>query len=306
MAASKKASELKDHYADVNGVRLHYVSAGEGPLIIFLHGFPEFWYGWNKQLAVFGEDHLAVAPDMRGYNLSSKPVEVDRYQMKYLIEDLRALAVHLGHKKFTLVAHDWGGAVAWVFAIAHPECLDKLVIVNAPHPGIFGRLLSEDPKQQQASRYMLMFRSPQAEATLSSNNYAFLVEVVLGTGLKSGVFNEDDKKAYIEAWSQPGALTGGLNYYRAAQLGPPQPANQSPAGAAVSGNFAVDPASFTVRVPTLVIWGEKDTALLTGNLDGLDQFVPKLTIKRIPEGTHWVIHERPDEVNGYIREFIRK
>ena len=303
---AKKAPELKDHYADVNGVRLHYVSAGKGPLIIFLHGFPEFWYEWKSQLAVFGEGHLAVAPDMRGYNLSAKPAEVDQYQMKYLIEDVRALAVHLGHKKFTLVAHDWGGAVAWAFASAHPECLEKLVIVNAPHPGLFARLLREDPKQQQASQYMLMFRSPQAEATLSANNYAVLVNIVLGAGLKNGVFTEDDKKAYIQAWSQPGALTGGLNYYRAAQVGPPQPASEGSAGAASSGNFGVDPAKLTVSVPTLVIWGEKDTALLTGNLDGLDQFVPKLSIKRIPEGTHWVIHEKPDEVNGYIREFIRK
>jgi pimeloyl-ACP methyl ester carboxylesterase len=305
MAASKKTSVLKHHYAEVNGVRLHYVSAGRGPLIVFLHGFPEFWYEWKNQLAVFGEDHLAVAPDMRGYNLSGKPAEVDRYQMKYLVEDVRALAVHLGHKKFTLVAHDWGGAVAWAFAIAHPECLEKLVIVNAPHPGIFGRLLREDPQQQQASRYMLLFRSPQAEATLSANRYAFLVGIVLGAGLKSGVFNEDDKNAYIAAWSQPGALTGGLNYYRAAQIGPP-PTNEASAGAATRGNFAVDRENLTVRVPTLVIWGEKDTALLPENLDGLDRFVPQLSLKRIPEGTHWVIHEKPDEVNKYIREFIQK
>jgi epoxide hydrolase 4 len=305
MAEPKKAPELKDHYAEVNGVQLHYVSAGKGPLIIFLHGFPEFWYEWKNQLAVFGQDHLAVAPDMRGYNLSAKPTEVDQYQVKYLIEDVRALAAHLGHKKFTLVAHDWGGAVAWALASAHPESIEKLVIVNAPHPGVFARLLAEDPKQQQASQYMLMFRSPQAEAALSANHYALLVNIVLGAGLQNGVFNEEDKKAYIEAWSQPGALTGGLNYYRAAQIGPP-PASEGSAKTASSGNFGVDPARLTVNVPTLVIWGEKDTALLTSNLDGLDQFVPQLTIKRIPDGTHWVIHEKPDEVNGYIREFIRK
>ena len=134
----------------------------------FLHGFPEFCYEWKNQLAAFGQDHLAVAPDMRGYNLSTKPAQVDQYQVNYLIEDVRALAVHLGHKKFTLVAHDWGGAVAWAFANAHPECLEKLVIVNAPHPAVFARLLGEDPKQQQASQYMLLFRSPQAEATLAA------------------------------------------------------------------------------------------------------------------------------------------
>jgi len=303
LAEPKKLPKLEDHYAEVNGVRLHYVSAGKGPLIVFLHGFPEFWYEWKNQLAEFGKDHLAVAPDMRGYNLSAKPADVDQYQVKYLIEDVRALATHLGYKKFTLVAHDWGGAVAWVLAGTHPECLDKLVIVNAPHPGVFARLLKDDPQQQQASQYMLMFRSPQAESALSANEYALLVNIVLGAGLKNGVFSEDDKKAYIEAWSQPGALTGGLNYYRAAQVGPP-PAGQAAASAA-SGNLGVDASNLTIRVPTLVIWGEKDTALLTQNLDGLDQFVPQLIVKRIPEGTHWVIHEKPDEVNGYIREFLR-
>jgi len=300
MAAAKKPPELKDHYAVVNGVKLHYVSAGKGRLIVFLHGFPEFWYEWKNQLLEFGKNHLAVAPDMRGYNLSDKAAGVDSYQMKYLVEDVRGLALHLGYKKFTLVAHDWGGAVAWALAIAHPECLDKLVIVNAPHPAVFVRLLRDDPGQQKASQYMLMFRSPQSETILSRDNYAALVDAVLGSGLKNGVFNEDDKKAYIAAWSQAGALTGGLNYYRAARVGPPQP------GAESTGNFAVDPTKLMVRVPTLVIWGEKDTALLTANLDGLEQFVPELTIKRIPEGTHWVIHEKPDEVNGYIHEFLGK
>jgi pimeloyl-ACP methyl ester carboxylesterase len=293
-----KAAMLEHKYADVNGVRLHYATTGKGKLIMFVHGFPEFWYEWKNQLAEFGRDHQAVAPDMRGYNLSSKPAEVDQYQVKYLVEDLRALAEKLGHKKFILVAHDWGGAVAWAFAIAHPEYLEKLVIINAPHPGVFQRELRENPAQQRASGYMLMFRSPQAEQTLSANNYAMLVQVVLGEGLKNGVFTEEDKKAYIEAWSRPGALTGGLNYYRAARVGPPAEGEKEPA------NFAGAMPSLEVKVPTLVIWGEKDTALLTGNLEGLDKYVPNLTIKRIPDGTHWVIHEKPALVNGYIREFI--
>lgn len=300
--AQAKTPMLKDKYAEINGVRLHYVTAGKGPLIIFLHGFPEFWYEWKHQLADFGKDHLAVAPDMRGYNLSAKPAELDQYQMKYLVEDVRALADHLGQKKFILVGHDWGGAVAWSFAIAHPEYVQKLVIVNAPHPGVFMRELRENPAQQKASQYMLMFRGDKAEEMLSANNYAGLVNAVLAPGLKTGAFTEDDKKAYVEAWSQPGALTGGLNYYRASRVGPPPPG----AAEGASGNFALDPAQLTVKVPTLVIWGEKDTALLTGNLEGLDQFVPDLTIKRIPEGTHWVIHEKPDDVDTYIRDFIGK
>ncbi len=298
-AASRPTAKprWKHQYADVNGVRLHYVTEGKGPLIVFLHGFPEFWYEWKNQLPEFAKDHRVVAPDMRGYNLSAKPTDVDAYQMKNLVEDVRALAGHLGYKKFVLVGHDWGGGVAWSFAIAHPEYLEKLVIVNCPHPAILARELANNPAQQKASQYMLLFRGPQAEQTLSANNYAALVDIVLGDGLKSGVFTEADKQAYIEAWSQPGALTGGLNYYRAANLGPPAPgAHAAP---------VADAGPMLVKVPTLVIWGEKDTALLTGNLDGMDQFVPNLTIKRIPDGSHWVIHEKPALVNSYIREFIQ-
>ncbi|MDP8981432.1 MAG: alpha/beta hydrolase [Acidobacteriota bacterium] len=285
---------LEHHYAEVNGVRLHYVRSGSGPLILFLHGFPEFWYAWKNQLAEFGKDHLAVAPDMRGYNLSSKPEGLDQYQMGILVEDIRALAEHLGSKKFVLVAHDWGGAVAWAFAMTHPECLEKLIIVNAPHAGVFARELRDNPAQRKASEYMLFFRGDQAEAHLSANNCSALVKAVMG----GGAFTNEDKQAYIKAWSQPGALTGGLNYYRAMKAGPPAP------GESTENRMAIDPARLMVKVPTLVIWGEKDTALLPGNLDGLDQFVPDLTIRRIPEGTHWVVHEKPDEVNRHIRAFL--
>ena len=291
---------MSEHgYADVNGVRLHYVTAGRGKLVMFLHGFPEFWYAWKDQLAEFGRDHQAVAPDVRGYNLSSKPADVDAYAMKHLVEDVRALAEHLGHRRLILVGHDWGGAVAWAFAIRHAAWLEKLVIINAPHPAVFARELRENPAQQKASEYMLVFRSEKAEQILSADGFAVLVQIVLGEGLANGYFAEDDRKAYVEAWSQPGALTGGLNYYRAARVGPP-----SRDGAPASGTLGVGAASTTVNVPTLVIWGEKDNALLTGNLDGLDQFVPNLTIRRIPDGTHWVVHEQPALVNRYIREFI--
>jgi epoxide hydrolase 4 len=292
---------LTHEYAEVNGVKLHYVKAGSGKkLILFVHGFPEFWYEYKNQLEEFGKDYTAVAPDMRGYNLSSKPAELEKYEVKYMVEDLRQLAEKLGHKKFILVAHDWGGAIAWAFGIAHPDYLEKLIIINAPHPGVFQRELAENPAQQKASQYMLMFRSPQAEQMLSANNYAALVNAVMGEGLKKGFFTEEDKKAYIEAWSQPGALTGGLNYYRAAKVGPP-----APTGEKSDGKFGLGNSSLTVKVSTLVIWGEKDTALLTGNLEGLDKYVPKLTIKRIPDGTHWVIHEQPALINQYIREFIK-
>jgi pimeloyl-ACP methyl ester carboxylesterase len=164
------APAITHEYADVNGVKLHYVRAGRGPVMVFLHGFPEFWYEWKHQLAEFAADHTVVAPDMRGYNLSSKPDEVSDYAVPKLVEDVRALASVIlkstGDTTFTLVAHDWGGAIAWVFAALHPEMLDRLIIVNAPHPTVFGRLLRQDAAQQKASAYMLMFRSPGAEAAL--------------------------------------------------------------------------------------------------------------------------------------------
>src|ERR1700733_6203670 len=165
------ASTPREAYAEVNGVRLYYVEEGKGPLILFLHGFPEFWYAWKDLLPEFAKDHRAVAVDMRGYNLSSMPEAVDAYQVPILVEDVRALAEHLGYKKFVLVGHDWGGVVAWSFAIAPPKYLEKLVIVNAPHLALFARELANNPAQQKASQYILMFRGPQAEQILSANNY---------------------------------------------------------------------------------------------------------------------------------------
>jgi epoxide hydrolase 4 len=290
---------FKHDYAEVNGVRLHYAMNGSGKLIMFVHGFPEFWYAWKEQLVEFGRDHCAVALDMRGYNLSDKPEAVEQYAIKYLTEDLRALARSLGHERFILVAHDWGGAVAWALAINHPECVEKLIIVNSPHPAVFARELAENPVQQKASQYMLAFRSRKTEAMLAANNYAALVGIVMGEGLKKGHFTEEDRQAYIAAWSQPGALTGGLNYYRASRVGPPSGDEQA-------RTFEPGARSMDVRVPTLMIWGERDVALTPGNLDGLDAYVPDLTIRRIPDGTHWVVHEQPALVNDTIREFIAR
>ena len=288
-------------YAEVNGIRLHYVTEGSGRLILFAHGFPEFWYAWKDQLAEFGRDHQAVALDMRGFNRSSKPAEVEQYQMKYLVEDVRGLVRQLGHERFTLVAHDWGGAMAWVFAVTYPDLLDGLVIINSPHPAIFARELSANPAQQQASQYMVMLRGPEAEQTLAADNYARLRQSFMGDSLWNDIFKEEDRSAYLEAWSQPAALTGGVNYYRVSRVTP------TPTGAqAAQERPSRDLNALMVRAPTLVIWGEQDRALLTGNLDGLEQFVPDLTIKRIPDGSHWVIHEHPALVNRYIREFVER
>jgi len=297
---AQEVRPMQHEYATVNQIRLHYAKSGNGELVLFLHGFPEFWYAWRRQLTEFGKDHLAVAPDLRGYNLSDKPADVAQYAISLLVEDIRQLASHLnGGRQFVLVGHDWGGAVAWVFAMRHPELLRKLVIVNAPHPAIFDRELTKNPAQQRASQYMLFFRSAQAESTLAASGHAMLLSFFEEVR-QAGHWTEADKEAYLAAWKQPGALTGGLNYYRAARVGPPEDGRRESLAKATSIT------DFRVRVPTLVIWGEKDSALLVGNLDGLETYVPSLTIERIPDGSHWVVHERGSLVNQLIRDFITR
>ena len=292
--------DFQNQYAEVNGIRLHYISVGKGKLIMFVHGFPEFWYEWEKQLIEFGQDYQAVAPDLRGYNLSSKPSDVEKYHVKYLIEDLRALAEHLGHEKFIMVGHDWAGGVAWSAAIRHPEIVEKLVIINSPHPAVFARELLNNPDQQKASQYMLILRSAEAERVLSENNFARLSDVLIQFGSKWEM-SEERRLKYIDAWSQPGALTGSLNYYRASPLYPPTSTEDKEQ---IKSILNLPKEMLAVRVPTLVIWGEQDRALLTGNLDGLEEYIEDLTLKRIPDGTHWVIHEQPELVNTLIRDFI--
>jgi pimeloyl-ACP methyl ester carboxylesterase len=173
--------------------------------------------------------------------------------------------------------------------------LDRLVIVNAPHPAVFARELTENPVQQKASQYMLVFRTPEAEGVLSADGHAALRRA-LGEVWETS-FTDEDRRMYLEAWSRPGALTGGLNYYRAARVGPPSGAE------AASGNFGLG-AVPVIETPTLVIWGERDRALGTGNLVGLEAHVRSLTVRRVPDGSHWVVHEQPALVTRYIREFI--
>jgi epoxide hydrolase 4 len=291
-------ASVEHAYAPVNGIRMHYASAGSGPLMLFLHGFPEFWYAWRALLPEFGRDHHAVAPDQRGYNLSDKPARVQDYHPALLVEDLRQLIAHLGHESAIVVAHDWGGAVAWNLAAQYPDLVDKLIIINSPHPVTFARELRDNPAQQAASQYMLLFRQDKAERVMRENDYARLAGMLEPWLHGRNAPDADTLTRYREAWSQPAALTGALNWYRASPLHPPAP-NQPGAAA-----LKLDPARFTVHAPTLAIWGESDRALLPGLLDGLDGLVTDLRIARIPEGSHWVVHEYPERVTTLIREFV--
>jgi pimeloyl-ACP methyl ester carboxylesterase len=283
--------EVIHETVEANGIRLHVARAGDGPLMLFLHGFPEYWAMWRPMLEHFGaRGWCAAAPDLRGYNLSEKPAEVEAYRAKHLMADVLALAARYTREKFVLVAHDWGGAVAWGVAIAHPERLAKLVMINSPHPYLFWRELCNNPAQQKASEYMRFFRLPKAERVLSENGYARLL----------GAFSDLDegaRKALVEAWSQPGALTGGLNYYRASPMVPPSAEDPG------AKKLQLKPEDFVVRVPTLVVWGERDTALLPGCLEGLDAVVPDLKLVRVPDATHWIARERTDLVIREIEAF---
>jgi pimeloyl-ACP methyl ester carboxylesterase len=191
-----------------------------------------------------------------------------------------------------LVGHDWGGVIAWAFAAEYPEMLEKVVIVNAPHPVVFARELANNPNQQKASAYFNLFTSPVAEATLSQNDFALLQHGVLATWA-----SDEDRQKYLETWRR--GLTGGLNYYRAAKLSSPVGGEKADAPP-----FTI-PKNPVITVPTLVIWGLKDTALLRGNLDGLDQYVKTLKIERVPEGSHWVVAEQPATVIRAIRFFLQ-
>ncbi|MGH9774149.1 MAG: alpha/beta fold hydrolase [Candidatus Acidiferrales bacterium] len=291
---------MQDLFADVNSIRLHAVAEGSGPLILFLHGFPEFWSMWRQQLSEFGHDHLALAPDMRGYNLSSRPARTEDYELPVLVEDIRALAAHFGYRRFTLVGHDWGGVVAWCFALAHPECLDALAILNAPHPAIFERELRTNPAQRLASRYIAMFRTPLAEYLLSRNNFDALLKAVHPLGNRDAEISETVRAEYIRAWSQPGALTGMLNYYRAMPATPPR--GDPPR---TPSSLFPQVRSWVIETPTLVIWGEQDRFLLPGLLRGLEGFTPNISLHRVPGASHWIVRTEPEVVNHLLRDFLR-
>jgi pimeloyl-ACP methyl ester carboxylesterase len=281
------------------GVRLHCAEVGTpgAPLMLFLHGFPEFWYAWKDVLPAFADRWHAVAPDLRGFNLSDKPGDVKAYRADRLVADFDGLIRALGHERAVVVAHDWGGAAAWAFAIAKPERVSKLVILNAPHPVPFARLLAHDPAQQAASAYMNWLRKPGSEDALAKDDFALFDRFFVGVS-PAPWFDAATRAAYHAAWGQPGAVTGGVNYYRASPLYPP--IGDDPG----AGRLNLDPKDFAVRVPTLVIWGDRDQALLPALLDGLETMVPALTVQRLPDCSHWLAHEAPERVAALIRGFV--
>lgn len=277
------------HYIQANGIKLHYVTKGEGKPVVFLHGFPEFWYTWRSQLTELSSKYKVIAVDMRGYGDSERPTSVTAYSLDKLVNDIYLFIRALNYDKVSLVSHDWGGIVAWQFAQMHPEVLDKLVVLNCPHPTSFQKNLSFS--QFLKSWYIFMFQMPIIPETLfTSYDYRQLYGAFKGKkmgAIRPDAYTSQDIEVYKYAFSRPGAFTAAVNYYRNL-FSPWNP---------ILPRRAID-------IPTLVIWGEKDAALGAPLLKGTERFVPNLTIKKLPNASHWVHHDEPEVVNNYLQEFI--
>ncbi len=277
-----------------NGIRMHYVTQGEGPLVVLLHGFPQFWYCWRHQIGFLAAlDYTVVAPDLRGYNDSDKPRS--GYDVPTLLEDIVGLIKGLGQEKAIIVGHDWGGALAWIFAMRYPHMAQRLIVLNAPHPWALRREL-RTLKQLRKSWYVFAFQIPWLpEALLSYHHAAMIGRSIYNSAVQKSAFPPYVLTQYQVAMSKPGAMTAGLNYYRAtARRG----------GYGYKGTGAG--SQTTIDTPTLLIWGEQDVALDIDLTKGLEQWVHNIEIRRIPDSGHWVQEEKPDAVNALIAQFLQK
>ncbi len=286
-----------------HGITLSCRGAGERgrPVLLFLHGFPEAAFIWDDVLLHFARPenggYRCVAPNLRGYEQSSQPADVAAYRPKHLVQDIAALAQAEGAPLACLVAHDWGGAVAWNFANQLPQLTRKLAIVNSPHPGTFLRALRESAQQREASAYMNFLARPDAEKLLREDGYRRLLAFFTHWG-PAPWLTEEVKAQYRAIWDA--SLTGGLNYYRASPLRPPRE------GDAAASAVTLPREMLTVDIPTLVLWGLQDTALLPELVEGLDEYIPRLTLEKVPDASHWIIHEQPRRVIASLAAFLRQ
>jgi pimeloyl-ACP methyl ester carboxylesterase len=289
---------ISHNYANVNGIRLHYAEAGSGDqLVILLHGFPEFWYSWQKQLqALSGKFHV-VAPDMRGYNLSDKPPHVEDYKIDKLVSDVIGLIDHFGAKQAAIVGHDWGAGVAWAVAQKHPDRVSKLAVLQVPIAAAWRANMSL--KQLLRSWYMFFFQIPGLpEWLMRHQNYRAIERTFTDKVTRKNSFSSEDIERYKEAARQPGALTGAINYYRA---------NVFDRLFARRRKSDAGQSNGRVRVPVLFIFGEQDFAILPETVRGLERYIDAYYRElRIPDSGHWVQNEAPDEVNAALLEFLSR
>jgi len=283
-------ARLSHQTIDVGEVRLHCVFAGDSraPLVVLLHGFPELWYAWRRQILVLADAGFrVVAPDLRGYNLSDKPSGVGAYAIGHLARDIDGLVRACGREKAHVVGHDWGGGVAWMFAMLYPEHLARLVILNCPHPVEMLRGLRR-PGQLVKSWYMFFFQLPWLpEALMRANDLARLLGLLSNEPLVAGAFDEDDLAVYAESYAQPGALHAMTNYYRAMMRG--------------AGGVKIR----RVEAPVLILWGERDPHLGKDMATPDPKMVPNARVEFVPDASHWIQHERPERVNASLIGFLR-
>ncbi len=282
-------SEASWHHDTIhtNDIKLHYVTQGEGSLMLMLHGFPEFWYSWRHQIPEFARDHKVVALDLRGYNDSDKPEAQSAYVMAEFIKDVKGVVEGLGYDRCILVGHDWGGAIAWSFAYAYPALVDRLIVLNLPHPAKFAEGL-RTPQQLLRSAYIFFFQLPVLpELLIQLNDFQALEAAFKGMAVDQTTFSDDDLEAYKNAFAKRDTLTSALNYYR---------------NLFAQGLTTTDWGILTV--PTLLIWGEADAALGKELTYGTEKYVQDFRIRYIPHCSHWVQQEQPQLVNQFMREFL--
>ena len=271
-------------------VHLHVVAAGprDGPVVVLLHGFPEFWYGWRRQIEPLAAAGFhVVVPDQRGYNLSSKPSAVAAYALTELVSDVMAIADQLGQEKIFLAGHDWGAAAAWSAALLHPQRIARLVVLNVPHPSVMRKFLSTHPRQLLRSWYMFLFQLPWLpEALFSACNFSIGARALLRSS-RPGTFSAEDLAHYCAAWSQPGAITSMINWYRALL------------------RVAVKFPDKIVRVPTRILWGERDAFLLAEMAHESLRYCTSAELFTFANATHWLQHEEPARVSELLIDFFR-
>ncbi|ERN54367.1 alpha/beta hydrolase [Alkalihalophilus marmarensis] len=273
---------------ETNGIKLHTAIAGpeDGPLVILLHGFPEFWYGWRNQIdTLVKAGYRVVIPDQRGYNLSEKPLEIREYTIDHL-RDTTGLIDYLGYKKANIIGHDWGGIVAWHLASTKPDYVEKLTVINSPHPAVFKSTIFKIPMQLLRSMYMMFFQIPKLpETLLSQSDYDSVKKVLRQTSLPD-TFTDKDLSVYVNAWQQPNALTTMLNWYRAMTRTP-----------------LVKPS--IIQIPVQVLWGQKDAFLSSQLAKDSAALCDDAELIMI-DGTHWVHLEKSELVNSMIGKFLAK
>jgi pimeloyl-ACP methyl ester carboxylesterase len=286
---------LRTERIAANGLRFNVLAAGGGDrLALCLHGFPELAFSWRAQLPVLADEGwLAWAPDLRGYGETDRPVGREEYAVERLMDDVAGLIDASGARETLLIGHDWGGVIAWLFALRRVRPLSRLVVMNLPHPACYERALRRGARQWLRSWYMLFFQLPWLpEKALGARGAAMIGRAFLEMAVHKENFPDEVLDVYRRAALQPGALTAMLNYYRALLSG---------GGARRQRSLGYP----KIDAPTLVVWGERDTALGVETLEGIEEFVPNLTLHRLPDASHWVQQDAPDEVNTILRRWLR-